>query len=202
MTEFWEKNFIEKKEMWGQEAASSAKKAAELFAATNIQSVLIPGIGYGRNAAPFLNLGMEVSGIEISKTAIELAQERFENKMDIHHGSVTHMPFDDKTYDGIFCHALIHLLDQKERADLIANCYRQLKDGGTMIFTAITKQSPTYGKGEVIGKDRYEQFGGVQMFFYDKESIREEFEGYGLKPVEVVIDNFPLHFIQCQKGIS
>lgn len=199
MTEFWEKNFSEKKEMWGLQAANCALKAAELFASLNFKNVLIPGIGYGRNAAPFLDYGMQVTGIEISQTAIELAQERFGDLIGIHHGSVSDMPFDDKTYDGIFCHALIHLLGENERGSLIANCYQHLEPGGSMIFTAITKQSPTFGKGDLIGPDRYEQFGGVQIFFYDEDSIKREFMVHGLNQIDTVTDNFPFHFIHCEK---
>ncbi len=70
-----------------------------------------------------------VTGIEISKTAIELAKKNNVN-IDIFHGSVTDMPFDQKLYDGIFCYALIHLLNHNERVKFIKDCYNQLKPNG------------------------------------------------------------------------
>lgn len=199
MTEFWETNFLEKQEMWGFEAAKSAILTKDFFEEKGVKNILIPGIGYGRNAQIFREIGMDVTGIEISKTAIELARKHYGTGLNIHHGSVTDMPFDNNPYDGIFCYALIHLLDSNERAKLIADCYNQLSENGYMIFTTITKEAHTYGQGAQIGKDRFEMFGGVKIFFYDKETVQEEFGKYGLFEVEEVSENYPFYLIRCKK---
>lgn len=198
MTEFWEEAFKGKKEMWGLAPATSALQTAERFAKNGFKNILIPGIGYCRNAQPFRSMGMNVTGIEISETAIKLANEHY-GESKIYHGSVGDMPFDNHQYDGIFCYAVIHLLDETERRKLIADCYHQLAKNGIMIFTAITKQAQTFGQGTLISKDRYEQFGGVKMFFYDSESIEEEFGKFGLWEVKQVTENYPLHLIVCKK---
>ncbi|MBB5438564.1 SAM-dependent methyltransferase [Pedobacter sp. AK017] len=117
--EFWESAFGEKKEMWGFEPAKSAVLTKDFFVQNSVKSILIPGIGYGRNAQIFKENGMAVTGIEISKTAIEMAEKHYGNDMVIYHGSVNDMPFDTCQYDGIFCYALIHLLDSSEREKLI-----------------------------------------------------------------------------------
>lgn len=202
MTEFWEANFSEKQEMWGFEPAQSALLTRDFFAEKGVENMLIPGIGYGRNAHIFRQSGIEVTGIEISKTAIELAKKHYGTEMVIHHGSVTDMPFDNNQYDGIFCYGLIHLLDSSERATLIAECYNQLAENGYMVFTTITKEAQTYGQGEYISKDRFEMFGGVQLFFYDRETIQEEFGKYGLFEVTEVNENYPFYLIKCQKTSS
>ncbi|MGG7177407.1 class I SAM-dependent methyltransferase [Clostridium paraputrificum] len=209
MTEFWEENFIEKQAMWGFEPSDSAILIKDLFLKNKVKDILIPGIGYGRNAQPFLESGINVTGIEISKTAIDLARE---NGMDfkIHHGSVSDMPFDNKLYDGIFSYALIHLLSKSERKKFIKDCYSQLKPNGYMIFTAVSKKAPMFGKGTEISKDRFETKDGVKLFFYDFDSIKEEFGEYGL--VEFFeIDEYnknvenkpPINFvmIKCKKKV-
>jgi cyclopropane fatty-acyl-phospholipid synthase-like methyltransferase len=199
MTEFWEQAFQDKQEMWGWEPTQSALLTAELFARNGYKTILIPGIGYGRNAAPFVKLGMEVSGIEISEAAIRLASKQFGDAIQIHHGSVTDMPFDNHLYDGIYSHALIHLLDEKKRKELIAACYKQLNENGLMVFTTITRQASTYGQGIPISKDRFEQFGGVKLFFYDKDTILKDFEKFGLLEISELTENFPFYLIICQK---
>lgn len=199
MTEFWEEAFKDNHEMWGVNPTASAIKSAETFRKKGLKDVLIPGIGYGRNAKPFIDYEMTVSGVEISETAIKLAGKHYGSSIKIYHGSVLDMPYDNSRYDGIFCHALIHLLDGEERKKLIVDCYNQLRENGLMFFTAITKQSPTYGQGKLIGKDRYEQFGGVNMFFYDENSIKNEFAAYGLYQVDEIIENYPFYLIQCKK---
>ena len=199
MTEFWEQAFQDKQEMWGFEPTRSALLTAELFADREYKNILIPGIGYGRNAVPFIKLGMSVTGIEISAAAIRLANKQFEDTLQIHHGSVTDMPFDNNLFDGIYSHALLHLLDEKERIAFITACYNQLADKGTMVFTTITKKAATYGQGVPISKDRFEQFGGVKLFFYDMDSIQKEFEQVDLLEISEVAENFPFYLITCKK---
>lgn len=200
--DFWEKSFIEKQEMWGFEPSASAVSTRDFFVGKSVQHVLIPGIGYGRNAQVFRDSGMAVTGIEISQTAIDMARQHYGPAMTIYHGSVTDMPYDDRQYDGIFCYALIHLLDGAEREKLIRDCYSQLAEGGYMFFVAISKTAPTYGKGRFVSEDRYEIFEGVNMYFYDRESISAEFGQVGLFGIAEVTENFPFYLIKCQKAIS
>lgn len=63
-----------------------------------MNKVLIPGFGYGRNAAPFLYNGFDVTGIEISETATELAKKHLGNNLKVYHGSVCDMPFNQEVY--------------------------------------------------------------------------------------------------------
>lgn len=197
--EFWESNFIEKQEMWGFEPCNSAVITKDFFIQKSVKNILIPGIGYGRNAQIFRDSGITVTGIEISKTAIEMARKHYGTDMIIYHGSVTDMPFDNYQYDGIFCYALIHLLDSNEREKLIRDCYNQLSDNGYMVFAVISKEAPTYGTGKFVSKDRYEIFEGVKMFFYDKESIHAEFDNAGLFEITEVAESFPFFVITCKK---
>lgn len=185
MTEFWEESFVEKQTMWGFEPADSAIITKDFFLKENIKEILIPGIGYGRNAKVFIDNGIDVTGIEISQTAINLARENG-FKSNIYHGSVTDMPFDDKLYGGIFSYALLHLLNNKDRKKFIEDCYSQLKPNGYMIFTTVSKKAPMYGTGEKLGKELFRTNAGVEIFFYDCESIKEDFEQYGLVEVSEI----------------
>ena len=69
-----------------------------------------------------------------------------------------------------------------------------------MIFTAITKNAPQFGKGNWISKDRYEIHPGAQLFYYDEESVINEFEKFGLIEVIEVEENQPMYWIKCQKN--
>ena len=180
VTEFWETAFMQKELMWGLEPTQSAVLARDYFAQMGVKDVLIPGIGYGRNAKPFIEHGMSVTGIEISETAIALARSQLGLQFPIYHGSVTDMPFDQRHYDGIFCFGLIYLLDAQGREKFIRDCYRQLVPGGHMIFTVVSKKAPFYGQGTRLGDDWYERLPNLKMYFYDADSVRREFEPYGL----------------------
>ncbi|AZV62791.1 class I SAM-dependent methyltransferase [Peribacillus frigoritolerans] len=207
MTEIWESSFIENQMMWGLEPSDSAILTKDFFLEKKVKDILIPGIGYGRNAQVFTDNGINVTGIEISKTAIELARQNGLN-LNIFHGSVNDMPFDNKLYDGIFCYALIHLLNNRERDKFIKDCYNQLKPNGYMIFTTISKEAPMFGKGKQLGKDYFEIMEGMKMFFYDPDSIKQEFGNYGLIEFSEIVEPhknmenkppFKFIMVKCQK---
>lgn len=180
MAEFWETAFTEKQMMWGTAPSPTAIEASNQFAGLGFKNVLIPGIGYGRNAKAFLDHGMAVTGIEISETAIAFAQTQLGLQLPIYHGSVADMPFDTNQYDGIFCYGLIYLLDAEGRKKLIEDCWRQLAPGGLMFFIVTTKNAPMYGKGTRLGEDWYEPLPNLTMYFYGSEAVEREFGPFGL----------------------
>jgi len=206
MPEFWETAFADKQLMWGLEPARSAVFARDWLGRAGAKEILIPGVGYGRNARPFLDRGMSVTGIEISETAIGLARSQLGLDIPIHHGPVAGMPYDERRYDGIFCHALIQLLDADARAKLVRDCHDQLAPGGHMIFTCVSKEAPMYGKGARLGDDRYEVLPGVQMYFYDGASIDRDFAPHGLlerSPIDEPMPHggsLPFFVVVCGKS--
>ena len=117
-TEYWESKFKTEGTLWQFEPSDSALLALDIFQSHNIGKILIPGVGYGRNAKIFLDQGFDVTGIEIARSAIELAGTSGLH-FKIHHGSVTSMPFDNELYDGIFCYFLWH--EQQEQFLFVAD---------------------------------------------------------------------------------
>lgn len=200
MASIWESMFKDKKELWGFEPSPSTVLIKDFFIEKGIKNILIPGIGYGRNAQIFIENDIKVTGIEISKTAIELASNHFGSELFIHHGSVTNMPFDKVQYDGIFCYALIHLLEPSEREKLIQDCYNQLAPNGYMVFVVVSKAAPMYGAGNFISKDQYEVQKGLRLYFYDKTAIVSEFGKAGLIEITEINEGLPFYIVKCQKS--
>jgi SAM-dependent methyltransferase len=208
MKEFWENMFQKIGLLWQFEPADSAIKACDLFAENGSGKILVPGFGYGRNARLFVERGLEVTGIEIAETAIRLARENGWTG-PVHHGSVNDMPFDDTIYDGIFCYALIHLLNQNERRKFLKNCYNQLRKGGIMVFSVVSKEYKLYGNGRPVSKDRFRTTNGLNVFFYDSESIENDFGKFGLvefhkldEPFKHMENEEPMKFylVICRKN--
>jgi len=209
--EYWETSYKEMQTAWGFEPSDSAIFAMNFFLDQKINNILIPGIGYGRNAKVFVDNGFNVTGLEISKTAIDMAKNINRHDIKIYHGSVTEMPFDDNIYDGIFCYALIHLLNSHERKKFIKDCYSQLKPKGYMVFTVVSKKAIMYGNGKRLSKNRYEILKGLKVFFYDFESIKREFNNFELielteidEPIKFRVNEPPLKciLIKCKKKAS
>ena len=194
MSEFWDNMFRKIGSSWSFEPTDSALQVSELFASNHFSKVLIPGVGFGRNVKPFAEKGMNVTGIEISETAILLARENGLN-FPVHHGSVAQMPFDDSIYDGIYCYALIHLFNQKERQQFLKNCSDQLCEGGLMVFITVSKgYTKLYENGKPVSKERFRIQNGLKVFFYDTESIEREFGKFGLieyREIEESVKHMP-----------
>jgi hypothetical protein len=75
---------------------------------------------------------------------------------------------------------LVHLLNKTDRLSFLKSCYNQLKTGGLMIFTVVSKQANMFGNGRKLSKDRFELIKGLNVYFYDSESIKKKFSDYGL----------------------
>ncbi len=209
MSEFWDETFKGEKMIWGQESSNSAIIIKDFFLEHNVTDILIPGIGYGRNAKVFCDNAINVTGIEISKLAIKLARKNISKDIQIHRGSVTEMPFDTKNYKGIYCYSVIHLLNKYERKSFINNCYKQLFFDGYMFFIVVSKKANMFGEGEKLSKDRFKIKNGLKVFFYDEESIKKEFNNFGLisfeeidEPVKHMKNEPPLKcfLIKCQRN--
>jgi SAM-dependent methyltransferase len=208
MNEYWESRFKNEGAMWKFEPSDSAMFTLELFKNEHINDILIPGFGYGRNAELFIDNGFKVSGIEISAAAIELARTNGINCI-IHHGSVTSMPFDEEIYGGVFCYALLHLLNKWERRKFLISCYKQLIKKGLMVFVVASKDTGLYGHGKYLSKDRYEIAKGLRTYFYDSDSVLNEFSDFGMidckdieEPVKFMEGEKPvkLKFVTCKKN--
>jgi hypothetical protein len=66
----------------------------------------------------------------------------------------------------------------------------------------------TFGNGRLLSKDRYEIQKGLNVFFYDSESVRHEFNAYGLvefneidEPIKHLENGPPLKliFVKCKR---
>ena len=199
MLDFWESKFKSEGALWNFYPSDSAIEAVNIFKTNNFKKILIPGIGYGRNARLFLENEFKVTGIEISKSASDLANSNGIN-CKIYHGSVTSMPFDNEIYDGIFCYALIHVLNQFERRRFLKACFNQLKINGLMIFVNASVHNSMFGSGRLLSKNRFEVSKGLQVFFYDRNSIENEFMPFGMTEYKEIDE--PVKFMNGQPPIK
>ncbi|WP_347375050.1 class I SAM-dependent methyltransferase [Aequorivita sp. Q41] len=190
MPEFWETAFKNNKKMWGENPADNAFTVLNLLQKHGVQKILIPGFGYGRNAKVFYDKGIAITGIEISKTAIDRAHKYFGDNLTIHYGSVTNMPYSKIRYDAIYCYSLIHLLNKTERINLIDACYQQLQPNGLMVFIALSVNDKRFGMGKEIENNTFCSPQGLNLYFYDETAVCKEFGAYNL--IEMTEINEPI----------
>jgi len=49
-----------------------------------------------------------------------------------------------------------------------------------MIFTVVSKKASMFGNGRYLSSDRYEIMKGLNVFFYNSDSVKQEFKNNGL----------------------
>lgn len=198
MENLWISNFMDQQQLWGTEPTPSASLVKECFDAKSIRKIFIPGIG--NHAAVFRDESYQLAGSHHLPTVIETASKHLGAQHKFHLGTHADMPFDNETYEGIYAHDMIHLLNKDERAKFIQDCHQLLEDNGYMVFTAFTKAASIYGQGKYISKDRYEFPNGNTYFFYDTESIENEYVPYGLVEIANINEHLPMYLIKCRKN--
>lgn len=184
----WEEAFQSAGTMWGERPTKCAEQTAGRFAKRGVKSVLIPGVGYGRNALPFLARGMDVTGVEISASAIAMARDELGLTFPIHHGSVVDEPGDGVCYDAVFCHGLLYLLDDDARLQALERMFARTNRGGVVVTTWISRDAPMYGKGRALGPHRFELHEGMAMTFHDESAVKNALAQFGATETEVVAE--------------
>lgn len=106
----------------------------------NIQGKTILDLGCGKGiiSVTLAMRGANVSGIDIGPDLISLANElaNINNvECDFHVGSIDKLPFPDNSFDHVVGSAIMHHLPRYAVQDSIAEAYRVLKPGGTLMLS-------------------------------------------------------------------
>ncbi len=112
--------------------------------------VLDLGSGTGRNANYIAKLGNSVEGLEISATAVRLAQERAKALGVDAHFRVADMgvkyPFADQSFEVVIDVTSSNSLNEKEREVYLNEIMRVLKPGGYLFVKALCKDGDQNAK--------------------------------------------------------
>ncbi|MER2491201.1 hypothetical protein [Catenovulum sediminis] len=67
-----------------------------------------------------------------------------------------------------------------------------------MVFVALSKNSASYGQGTKLSPNRFASKHGVNLFYYDEDTITAEFGDYGLlQAKEIKESSQTFYFIVC-----
>ena len=186
--EYWNNRFSVKGKIWGIEPSKTAIYALKLFKKYDIIKVLIPGSGYGRHTKFFSKNNYEVTGIEISEIALNIAKE-FDSKSKLILGSVLDMPFNNEIYDAIFCYNVLHLLLKNERVIFIEKCYNQLNKNGIAFFTVFSELENSFGKGTKIEENTFESKPYRPTHYFTEKDILEHFNSFSTIEAGILEEN-------------
>ena len=97
--------------------------------------------GAATNSVYLAQGGLNVAGIDISRTALEIAKKKAggtKANIDFLNGSFVNLPFRDEQFDFVFDMGCFHHVKVQQRAEFIAGVHLVLKTGGTYMLTAFS----------------------------------------------------------------
>ena len=113
------------------------------FSSFRGRRLLEVGCGIGTDLVRFARGGARVTGIDLSETAIELARQNFAlndlSAEELRVGNGEELPYPNGAFDVVYGHGVIQYT--ADPAQLIRECHRVLKPGGTAIFMVYNRVS-------------------------------------------------------------
>jgi SAM-dependent methyltransferase len=189
-SQYWEKNFLSKPEMFGLEPSKAAKDILKIFKEKNIKKIVELGSGLGRDTLFFAKNSISVEALDYSPTAIKIINKKSsENKLSSLISTKIFdvrkkLPFENNSIEACFSHMLYCMaLTTIELKYLNSEICRILKPGGINIYTARHTGDGDYKNGTLIGESLYENDGFI-VHFFSKEKIREITNGFDIINIE------------------
>ena len=189
-SQYWEKNFLSKPEMFGLEPSKPAEDTLKTIKKENIKSIVELGAGLGRDTIFFAKNSIHVSALDYSPAAIKIINKKvLENKLSNLVSSKIFdvrkkLPFEDNSVEACFSHMLYCMaLTTAELKYLNSEVCRILKPGGINIYTVRHTGDGDYKNGIHIGEDLYENDGFI-VHFFSKEKVIKISEGFNIETIE------------------
>jgi len=189
-SQYWEKSFLSKPEMFGLEPSKAAVVALKNFKEQNIKKLIELGAGLGRDTIFFAKNSISVEALDYSPTAIKLINKKAkENKLS---NSIStkifdvrkKLPFKDASVEACFSHMLYCMaLSNSDLNNLNNEILRILKPGGINIYTVRHIEDGDYKNGIHIGENLYKNDGFI-VHFFSKEKIKDLSEGFDILDIE------------------
>ena len=179
MSMFWEDRYSREKMIWGEKPSTTVGLANKFLEAYGVSRILVPGSGYDRNAKYFADKGYDVVGIELSRTAVEMAK-RYSPKVKHLVGSFLKIDLPTKRFDGIYCFNVLHLFLASDRESFVEKCWEALEPCGLAFFTVFSENETDYRKGREIEENTFETKPGRPAHYFTENDLLEHFSAFRL----------------------
>ncbi len=115
------------------------------------KKLLEVGCGIGTDLVRFAKGGAEVVGVDLSETALELAENNARHanvtmRLELANGE--NMPFEDDTFDLVYGHGVLQYTAEPEK--MVAECRRVLHSDGVAIFMVYNRISWLNGLSKLM----------------------------------------------------
>lgn len=181
-------------------------------------TILDIGFGDGRNTGFLCEMGLSVSGIEITQGIVDQTHQRLTKlglSADLRVGRNSSIPFEGETFDYLLaCHSCYYCDENQTLRDNLKEYYRVLKPGQFLIASVANKSSYIFENAEqlpdgslLITKDPYNNREGYRLYaFSTEEEIKQYFSPFFKNFCFGTADNDyygiseRVFWVVCQKG--
>jgi ubiquinone/menaquinone biosynthesis C-methylase UbiE len=118
------------------------------------KKLLEVGCGIGTDLVRFAKGGADVTGIDLSETALTLAEKNARHSgvsMKLEHANGEALPYSDETFDVVYGHGVLQYTAAADK--MIAECRRVLREDGVGIFMVYNRISWLNGLSKLMHVD-------------------------------------------------
>jgi ubiquinone/menaquinone biosynthesis C-methylase UbiE len=172
-------------------------EALPVFKQLKVKRVLDLGCGVGRNSIYLAKEGFDIVGVDVSKSALKLAnkwaeEERLSN-VTFTLGTMVSIPFDDCHFDAVVSISVIHHGIKKDILTTITEINRILKKKGIFLANIASVEDPRYGEGEKTEENTFRILEAFEEYrfeelhhFFTRKEVSEILGGFSNATVELL----------------
>ncbi len=185
---FWDERFRRERHIWGEAPSVVASAVVRFFRAQGLRRLCIPGCAYGRHCLYFARQDFRVVGVDLAPAGLGLAAASARAAgvpLALAGGDALALPLRDGAFDGVFAFNLLHLFLGGGRARCAAELCRIVRPGGWLCATAFATEDPSYGKGQRVEPNTFDDRGGRPAHYFTDPELRDLFRAAGFIPRSV-----------------
>jgi len=180
----WEQEYSKGTPHWAEDKNPSkfAQDFVKLMQEEKCHSLLEIGCGNGRDSIFFSNAGFRAIAIDVSESAVELAEGNIKEakaRVNIQVANAEKLPFKNREFDAVFSLSVLHSTNLKKS---LSEVDRVLRSGGiAFIYIYGDTQYATGKVKDIIATNDYiellKSIGFIILDFYTEQE--EDFDEYG-----------------------
>ena len=171
--ERWEENYVSRGPLWGGAVHS-------LPALPDHARILELGCGNGKTLSAMNRSGWEVTGIDHSPRALQLARQVFpeEYKISLARADIRQLPFCAGSFEVVCAFHVLGHLSAGDRATSLQEISRVTRAGGRVFFRDFSTRDFRYGQGKVTEPGTFLRGNGIQTHYFTEGEVVDLFTGF------------------------